>query len=67
MHFKQILNTTLCLLSSFALIEAKKNDCDKIEDYLVKNIKNYNKIRDDDGAEIIQGCEVNNNGKVTEL
>jgi len=67
MHFKQILSTTFYLLSSIALIEAKKNDCDKIEDYLVKNVKDYRKICNEENVELIQNCEVNNSGKITEF
>jgi len=55
------------LLSLFTLTEAKKNDCEEIEDYLVENIKKYREICDDYDIELIRNCEVNSNGEVTKL
>jgi len=69
MHFKQILKNTLylaLLLSSSALIEAK-NDCDEIENYLEKNVKDYREISMDRDIEGIQECDVNKNGEVISL
>jgi len=69
MYFKHILKNTFCfaLLSSFALIKAKRNDCEEIENYIVANVKDYRKICDDYDIEMIRTCEVNDNGQLTNL
>jgi len=69
MHFKNILNNTFyfALLSSFALTEAKRNDCEEVKDYVSKNVENYAEVSHYYDEKVIDSCGVNENGEMSGL
>jgi len=70
MHFKNILNNTFyfALLSSFALTEAKRDgDCQKVDDFVSKNVENYAEVSHYYDEKVIEGCNANENGEIIEL
>jgi len=70
MYFKNILNKTFyfVLLSSFALTEAKRDgDCQKVDDFVSKNVENYAEVSHYYDEKVIEGCNANENGEIIEL